>query len=115
MPDDDLDNEGYPTEEELEKIRTWPIVIESSLDEDFHELMSYVKELWWMPDWGWSYDKETETYSLSTGGWSGNEDIIGALQENVMWWIMFWKSSRRGGHYEFSPISIRKDIKEDKK
>ena len=44
------------------------------------------------------------TLYISTGGWSGNEDLIGAMQNNAMLWIMTWVSSRRGGHYTFHSI-----------
>ena len=66
-----LDEHGYPTEEALEKIKEWP-------DDDMPGLMAFVKELWWMPDWGWReeittsdiLDKPVIRYSISTGGWN---------------------------------------------
>jgi len=46
-------------------------------------------------------------WELHTGGWSGNEEIIRAMQDNRVWWGMFWESSRRGGHYEFCDLHSR--------
>lgn len=45
--------------------------------------------------------KQIHVY-IATGGWSGNEEIIGALQSNFLWWSMNWQSSMRGGAYTFS-------------
>lgn len=96
----DLDDDGYPTDEALLKIREWP-------DSDFHGLMDYVKSLWYFQEYfcvGEALDigneKVTE-YRLSTGGWSGNEDIIGAIHTNTMVQALYWWSSRRGGHYVY--------------
>lgn len=36
-----------------------------------------------------------------TGGWSGNEEIIGAMMENRPAWLELWYSTTRGGKYEF--------------
>jgi hypothetical protein len=89
-----MDNDGYPEEHELKSVRLWP-----------HEcgwrgLMDNVRDLWKYPDYFGGPD-EKGMYKLSTGGWSGNEEIIYALQKNTMFWMMCWVSSRRGGHYEF--------------
>ena len=95
-----MDTDGYPDEQELARIQAWPA-------EDFRGLMEFVYSLWQYKDlrWGWTQGMEYR-YQLSTGGWSGNESIIGALQLNVMFWLMCWVSSRRGGHYEFKvPIT----------
>ena len=65
--------------------------------------MEYIKPLWNYADCGyWNF--ENDIYSISTGGWSGNEDIIANMQENIVWWMMHWQSSRRGGHYTFEDI-----------
>ena len=38
---------------------------------------------------------------MATGGWSGNESIISSLQDNIMFWSMYWESSHRGGLFIF--------------
>ena len=86
--------EDYPTEEQLEKIRSWY----STEIEDFHKLMSYVCELWIYPKMATC---ENGVYTLITGGWSGNEEIIGALRDNQLFWILYWYSSDRGGKHVF--------------
>ncbi len=63
------------------------------------DLLAYVRKLWHIPDWGWK--EHGRKFELSTGGWSDNESIIEALQGNVMFWMVCWVSSRRGGHYVF--------------
>jgi hypothetical protein len=85
---------AYPTQEELNRIQTWP-------QEDYHGLMEFVRSLWW-PDGKYGFERTGETYRLSTGGWSGNEDIVGALEQNGAFWSLFWLQSQRGGHYVFS-------------
>jgi hypothetical protein len=37
---------------------------------------------------------------LATGGWSGNESVISAVQD-TMFHLMFWYSSTRGGLHEY--------------
>lgn len=87
----------YPTENELQKITDW------DFEDKWNDLMTYIKSLWKYADWGW-HEETTDTlirYYISTGGWSGNEEIINAMEENYMFWIMCWEQSRRGGHYIF--------------
>lgn len=99
MPDPD----GYPTNEELERIEKWPI---AGCWSDWFE---FIRTCWWSPDWGWHeedaidelYNKPVRRYSISTGGWSGNEDIIDAMRKSVICWTMTWVQSRRGGHFIF--------------
>lgn len=90
------DEHGYPTDVALGMIRLWP-------NDDMPNLFAFVKSIWWMPDWGWHEVEEegVTAYYLSTGGWSGNEDIIGAMRGNHIFWMYFWYSSRVGGHYVF--------------
>lgn len=87
-----MDEHGYPTKEELEKIKNWDY-------RDFGRLMEYVESLW---KYGGNFWEEFgNTYSISTGGWSGNEDIIEALGSNTIFWLLHWQQSSRGGHYIF--------------
>jgi hypothetical protein len=94
-----MDSDGYPEDHELKAIEEWDY-------KDFPGLIDYVKERWWMAEWGWhecvdrEHPEETR-YLISTGGWSGNESLIAALHKNRMFWMMCWSLSRAGGHYEF--------------
>lgn len=83
----------YPTDEELRAISEWPST-------NARGWFDYIKSIWWNAEWGWS--ENGKELRVSTGGWSGNEDIISAMGDNFILWTMTWKSSRRGGHYEFS-------------
>ncbi len=87
-----MDENGYPTDAEIQEIKDWPT-------ERFPALMDYVRSLWKYSEWG--FEREGDQYFLSTGGWSGNEELITALGENCFFWVMCWQSSRRGGHYLF--------------
>ena len=95
-----IDGDGYPTEEMLEKIEKW-----DAGEGSYNDLMKFIKPHWKYSFEGyWSeneYEDDGTEYSISTGGWSGNEDIIHALQSNWMFWSLYWMQSRRGGHYIF--------------
>ena len=86
----------YPTDDDLQRVKDWPIPCTT---ESAQAWFDFIKSVWWMPDWGWSQDGEV--LSISTGGWSGNEDIIGAMMDNFIYWSLCWETSRRGGHYTF--------------
>lgn len=88
----DLDADGYPTEEALQRIRTWDPA-------DPKGLWTFIKAIWWMPDFGWH--EEGDILYLATGGWSGNEDLIAALMDNHIVWTLSWISCRRGGGFVF--------------
>lgn len=87
------DESGYPIDDELARLKAWPL-------RDARGFLEYAQSLWWAQDWGWP---ELEGVA-STGGWSGNEDIIEAMQEaqEGMLWHQVWEQTRRGGHYTFS-------------
>jgi hypothetical protein len=82
-----------PTKEELKKIEKWSA-------KDCSGLMDFIHGIWEYADCGYWVQKD-KIYNISTGGWSGNEDIMGALERNWMFWILCWQESRRGGHYIF--------------
>jgi hypothetical protein len=83
--------DGCPDETELQRVREWPYA-------DLPGLLEFVHERWSYPDY---WREEGDVLHASTGGWSGNESLIDALQENRMFWALCWISSRRGGHFEF--------------
>lgn len=92
-----FDENGYPTEETLQVITKWPQV------DGYDALMNFVGKAWRWPDYisctpmpGTGF-----IYECHTGGWSGNEDIVAALKANMLFWLMCWQESRRGGHYKF--------------
>jgi hypothetical protein len=92
-----MDIDGYPTDEELDKIKTWDY-------KDYCGLMAYVHARWKYADCGY-WEQKDKTYKLHTAGWSGNESIVNAMQENIMFWLLYWFSTTRGGHYIFRPSS----------
>lgn len=94
-----MDDDGYPDDEELNRIAEWPYA-------DIAGMLKFVRGLWtYQKFWAQEGDK----LSISTGGWSGNESLVAAMQENRMFWMICWYSSRRGGHYEFD-LSRVKDM-----
>ena len=96
-----MDENGYPTEEELERIRQWPY-------DDFMGLMKFVAEqCWWGGESGMR--QRGRRFRLATGGWSGNEEVIAALSKNSMFDAMCWQSSHRGGLHIYHVPKIIKD------
>jgi hypothetical protein len=89
-----MDKDGYPEDEKLATIISWDAIA------DPLGLVDYIQELWAYADAGhFTFDSDTGKLELHTAGWSGNEELIGALQENTMFWIMYWQRSERGGHH----------------
>ena len=97
----------YPTDDELETVSKWPIATRK----DVAELLDYIKSIWKYADCGY-FSAKGNTYKLSTGGWSGNEDIVGAMRMNLIFWALCWYSSKRGGHYVFRMAKIAPRKKE---
>lgn len=99
-----LDDDGYPTDAALDVIRLW-------YSTDAKGWFKFIEGLWYFHDWGWREEDEphdwdknkiVHRYYISTAGWSGNESIIRAMQQNEnMLWQLNWLQSRRGGHHIF--------------
>lgn len=94
-----MDSDGYPTEDTLHVIENWKWE-----DGGYLELAEFIKNIWHFNDWA-EYRPMTEDdmgrkyreLRLATGGWSGNESIIAALNKNQMFNMLCWQSSHRGG------------------
>ena len=85
--DDLLDDDGYPTDGALEIIEKWHW-------DDIKGWFKFIENLWYLRSWGWgegeepddfNKDKIVYRYHISTAGWSGNESIIHAMQQNMLW------------------------------
>lgn len=91
MSEELLDEDGYPTEEALKRVADWPHT-------DMRGLIEFVRGIW---NWPQFMTEEGDKLHMSTGGWSGNEDLIRAMHANGVFWAICWEQSRRGGHYIF--------------
>ena len=102
----ELDEDGYPTEETINKIREWPI----TSFEDCQNLLEAIRPIW---RWKEYIDENSPgVWFVSTGGWSGHEEIIDNLHPVFM--KLCHKAWRVGGHYIFitkSGYTIRWDDK----
>lgn len=97
-----FDECGYPTEETLKCVSE----LLPSSEIDPWEQVDYIISLWHWGDMMVKIDKEKGCFQISTGGWSGNESIIGALKHSGFW-MMCWYRSECGGHYWFRIKRIR--------
>ena len=98
-----MDEDGYPDDEELQDIRD----AAGFQAADACALLERVRKLWHWPN----YASVTDTgdklrHEFCTGGWSGNESLIDALQDNTMFWLRWWQLSERGGRYVFETPNV---------
>jgi hypothetical protein len=93
-----MDRNAYPDDRDLAELRTFP-------GPDYRPLVERVRELW--HDSGEVRTPDAKTVELVTGGWSGNEDVITALSENPLFWMLTWQESHRGGRHVFHLPPLR--------
>ena len=92
-----LDSDNYPDEKFLEEIKGWDLLTQGA-----EGLLDLIEE-----NTNWAdrqihiIGKKVIRFEYHTGGWSGNEDVIGALRQNLCFWAFFWEKSTRGGHFYF--------------
>lgn len=91
----------YPSDADLKKIAEWDVY-------DPFGLVEFIRPIWHYGDWGFKIKggSKVKTLTLHTGGWSGNESTIAALQDNGFW-TLYWDTSSRGGHYTFKIRMVR--------
>jgi hypothetical protein len=87
-----FDKYGYPTEHTLQCIKNWDW-------QDPLGALEYMREAWY---WQHMVDVEGNKWIFRTGGWSGNEELISAIEDNYLLYNMVWVSSDRGGKYVFA-------------
>jgi len=92
-------NDEYPEEDDLKDLREWNA-------KDFEGCIQFLKEKWCWEDY---FSLEDGVAHISTGGWSIHEEMVSALQENFVWWSLYWYSTTRGGHYVFKARNIKED------
>ena len=105
---DSMLGNSYPSDKEIETVENWKF-------DDFFGLIEYLQIRWKWSDYI-RLEPDGSSVAISTGGWSGHETLIGALKRNKNhWWMMYWRSSERGGHYVFEPRpeELRKFQKEN--
>lgn len=94
----------YPTEKELKTIENWDYKDPIGL---INFISPYFEENGWIKITG----KKIINLQISTGGWSGCESIIQALQNHKnLFFPLYWLKSERGGHYWFKITPIKKSI-----
>jgi hypothetical protein len=97
--------DGYPTDETLDAIREWDY-------HDFPALMEFVAGAWkWdglenkpsiiEPLFDSWYEDDGYWWCGATGGWSGNESLLAALDGNTIFAALCWRASIRGGYAEY--------------
>jgi hypothetical protein len=93
-PDAVYDMSGYPSNQALRFIKKYDTLKEPVID-----LVNFIIQIWHFQEWGVKF--RGRKLQLHTGGWSGNEEIIGAMMDNAMFWGLCWEKSERGGHFWF--------------
>lgn len=112
MPKIDLPlglQDEYPSDEDLNELENF--------EGSAKEMIEYAASIY--SDYGWihvsdGYSKvirqKVKRIEMVTGGWSGNEDVIGVLQETLLWGL-YWRKSERGGYYMFEIPEKDYDVK----
>ena len=89
------DDDGYPSAYAHQLLKQWPF-------EDPMGWFHLAQKLWHFQHY-FEITESAEKWALRVGtaGWSGNEGLLAAMKQNMPLWSDAWRSSRRGGHYEF--------------
>lgn len=91
-----LDEDGYPTEDTIYIIEKWKATTDPL---SFKLLLEFIEPIF--EKYGTINKLENGFTSINTGGWSGCEEAINAMNSNYMFWSFCWQLSKRGGYYEF--------------
>ena len=106
MTEPTFDADGYPTEATLDRIREWPIVTLA----DMVDCMDFAGRAWssygtWRKYSDWKEarwpSRPLVRYTFATGGWSGNESVVAAIEANLIVQMVGAWAWKRGGWYEY--------------
>jgi hypothetical protein len=94
-----MDEDGYPNDEAVEALET--VEVRSFADCEY--VLDTLQSVWRWPSY---FTKgrmrlSRRRWHVSTGGWSGHESLLFALERNWWFWMLAYESHRRGGHYVF--------------
>lgn len=107
-----FDQHGYPTEATLDRITNWPLSDDTT--RDMRDWLAFCQMAWHYPE-AWTVRQptsaerevfmlgdETWLHYCATGGWSGNESVIGAMAKNFVFWSQTFVGRATGGAYWFT-------------
>ena len=96
-----IDSDGYPTEQSVAALEAWR---PTSFDDAGLFVGWDLPEIWERTGYGTArvaIDKDGQAHIFySTGGWSGNEELMGAVMGNFLC-SYHWNAHFSGGHYIF--------------
>ncbi len=102
-----FDKDGYPCEQSLDDIEQCCL----ASDYDCSFLLDLIAEVWKWDDWA---EKIGNLYEFRTGGWSGNESLIGAVMRNPYLKTFSEDLCVSGGHYLIGIGSKRRILRNAK-
>lgn len=94
-----MDDDGYPSDEVVEALPD----VEITSWADCETILRALCAAWKWPSYAriGRRRKGRRLWRISTGGWSGHESLLSALERNSMFMVLCFHSLRRGGHYVF--------------
>ena len=113
MDDPMFDEHGYPLKDTLDEIALWP------KERGWHNLMDFVGRAWKRAkerdgDGGafipMHTAETTNVWLAAPGGWTGNEDIIAALQENTAFWGECFIEAPRGPRPAYYKFAVQRPL-----
>ena len=90
-------DDGYPTEAALAAIHTFTGSAKELVEVLYQGMRAYGVVTIEPKD---DDRREIVEVYIATGGWSGNESIVSALQRSFFWFA-YWEQTRRGGAFWF--------------
>jgi hypothetical protein len=95
----EIDSDGYPTPDSVAEVEGWELE-----DGEMSALLDAVAD--YFNDCGYGRARRRgNVWRFATGGWSGCEELIGALPAIVV--AVAWRSSHRGGLHVYALDGVK--------